>query len=176
MAKDYFSHAVNQVSTSLSSKKDIIEYYRDTYGENWKREAAIKMSGTSDSKSRAYQSAMRNFQGKRLTEAGSTAKWRELGKELPRTLKQDTIEITIKGKQRGEMRNGTRRPDRDRTIKIKLSGQAAQSWVDKPNWGTIWNAYGFDMGVHDEEDYDDYEDVAEIDPDYVLEGVSVSAA
>lgn len=167
---NYFKDAVDSVSYAkyISNKKDFIEYYRDTYGQKgWKRQAAIALSGTSDSKSRAYQSAIRNFQGKRLTESGETKKWKEAGKDIPpiRTLKngKDSITVTVKGKQKGNLG----RKERDRTINVTLKGDKAQKFINSPSWSDIWDEYGFDFGIDDEGD---------IDPDYSLYGVSVSAS
>lgn len=171
MAKDYFTNAVNSVSVSahISSKKDFIEYYRDTYGEKkWKSQAAMDLSGTTDKKSLAYKSARRNFEGKRLTEAGDTKKWKEEGRKLPpiRTLTngKNSITITVKGDQKGN--HG--RKDRKRTINVTLKGEKAQKFIDNPSWSDIWDEYGFDFGIDDDE--------GDIDPDYSLENVSVSAS
>ncbi|SRR5260221_727397 len=74
---------VYEASDPRTNKTDFIDYYQEKYGDNWKRQAAIDQSGTTNSSSRAYQSAMRNFQGKRLNETGNTPKWRALGEKLP---------------------------------------------------------------------------------------------
>ena len=73
---------VYAASDPRENKADFINYYQEKYGAGWKRQAAIDLSGTTDSGSRAYQSVMRNFQGQRLAQQGNTPKWRALSEKL----------------------------------------------------------------------------------------------
>jgi hypothetical protein len=133
----------------LSTKQGIIDTFKQEYGDRqWKRELAAHMSGTRDSKSRAYQSAIRNFQGKREHEKGSKGKWEAIGKSLPPVGTKPTgaapKKITIKGIQhRGGYQGGLR----DRTFNIFLNTGEGHSFMQGPLTikdltGTY---YGFDM-------------------------------
>lgn len=164
MSNHTFDDAVNSVSTTLGSKRDIYEYFKDMNGgDSTKAASAAARFISGKSSGKEYRNARRNFEGKRATELGATSKWKEVGKELPRQLKDSSIEITVKGQQKGNKG----RPMRDRTIKVTLKGDKAQKFVDNPTWASIWDEYGFDFGI--EEDGD-------IDADYTLQNVSVSAA
>ncbi len=169
MPRDYFSNAVNELSIPVRTQREFMQHFKDTYGEkNWKREATAYIAGTRDSKSTAYKSAARNFQGGRDVRPGigrETAKWRDLGKEFPRQIRKgDSITIHFEGKQKGNRG----KKDRDRSWDVTLTGEKAREWVNNPSFDVLWDEIGIELGIEDE--------AGDIDPDYVLTGVHVSAA
>jgi hypothetical protein len=131
----------------MSSKHELMNYYQDQYGKNWKSHIASDLSGSPDKKSRAYQSAIRNFQGDRLAKEGrDKARWQALGEKLPpvsRMLAGNSITVTVSGTQQG----------RNRTIRATLSGSQAYSFVNDPNYNEIYEAYGVDGDMFEGGEY-----------------------
>lgn len=134
----------------LSTKQGIIDTFKQEYGDRgWKRELASHIAGTRDSSSREYRSAIRNFQGQRLYEKGSKAKWEAVGKTLPpvgtKPAGKLPSQVIIRGYQ---SRGGYRGSPRDRTFKIPLTSGQARDFIEggpitvKRLTGQF---YGFDM-------------------------------
>lgn len=192
----HFDRAVNAVSTPVyaSSRADVVDLYIGKYGaDKWTGQIVKDILAQNAAKRGDYvqtkkeatterNSVRREFQYDKRTgqeryksakiQAPTAAKYVDLGKKLPpvsRELKGDQIKIVITGKQKGN--HG--RPDRNRTLggpnqqQIILSGETAKEWVNNPTWKPIWDAYGFDFGIDGDGD---------IDADYTLTGVSVSAS
>jgi len=138
---------------TLTTKAEVIDLYKDKYGiKTWNSHLASDIAGTSDKKSKAYKSAIRNFQGDRLDKAGKGVKWAEIGSKLSaplRTPKSETLTITIKGTQLT-----SRKTFRDRQITVTLKGDAAKNFVNNPTYADIYEEYGVDDGLFDDGDYE----------------------
>ena len=152
-----FQNAVDRVSTPnfLTTKAEIVDYYKDTYGSKWTGKAAAALSGTTDTKSREYRAAIRQFQGDRLNKEPRQAvvkqEYRQLGEKLPptgRTPKSNSITVTVQATQS----NG-RGGSRQREIKATFTGDQAYTWVNDPNFQDIWDEYGFDFSEFDGGEY-----------------------
>lgn len=136
-----------------TSKAEIVDYYKDTYKGKWASQAAKDLSGTTDTKSRDYKSARRNFEGSRISQEGKTAKWREFGKTLPpigRKLRDNSITITVEGKQ---IRDGKKPGQRDRTIVVTFRGSDALTFIEEPTFQDIWDEYQFDFDEAEDGEY-----------------------
>jgi len=131
----------------LSSRGDVLEHYRDEYGTDWKSHAAADLAGTSDKSSRAYKSAMRQFQmdkrtgqerykGERVS-AATKEKYKALGKTLPP--KGKTATVTFSGyvyySRKAYPKNFTRDLDEEQTQQL-LEG----------NFWPVFEAYEINMG------------------------------
>jgi len=160
--QDMLRDAVNAKTTPvfMSSKADVIDYYRDTYkGQRtdkkgnvtyeWKTKLVNDLIGVAKNKkgedlSRANIS--RRFQaGRESTNATAKGKgeYETIGKKLPptgRTLKGDEITINIRGTQTDK-----RQHTRPRDISITLSGNAAKAFVMNPTFDALWDAFGVDL-------------------------------
>jgi hypothetical protein len=160
--EDLLQSAINRATIPiyLSTKAQIVDYYKDTYkgrdkrgNERWIGQISRDLSGTSDTKSRAYQSAQRNFQGTRLNREGDTAKWRAFGEKLSPVSRRldgtNSITIKIKGIQPGSGGEGRR----DRKISVTFEGSAAYDFINKPTYKALWDKYKFNF---DEEENGDY--------------------
>ena len=146
----------------MQSRSAVISYYQDAYGAAWKSHAAAAIAGTTDKKSRAYKSASRQFQmdkrtgqerykSERVTPA-TKEKYQALGQELPpigRSLRKNSITLTVKGDQKAGKRGGTR----ERTITVTFSGSEGQDFITSPTFRAIWRAYGVDEELFEEGDY-----------------------
>jgi hypothetical protein len=139
--------ALASIPVFMSSKSELMSYYHDHYGKHWKSQIASDLSGTPDKKSRAYQSAIRNFQGDRLAKEGrDKTRWQALGEKLPPMSlkpKDNQITITIQGTQQG----------RNRIIKVTLSGPQAYAFVNHPNYSDVYEAYGVDGDLFEDGEY-----------------------
>lgn len=154
--RDVFKNIVesSSIPNFMGTKAEIVTHFRDTIGEkNWIRQAAIEYSGAQPG-SKEYKSARRQFEGERLTkepakETGK-ARFKEIGEKLPsigRTPKGD-VTVTVTGKQD----NGRKGGYRERTITVTLKGSDAYSFVNDPNFQTIWDAGDYpDFGEGDED-------------------------
>lgn len=158
MANDnnLFREAIERqtVPTYLSRKADIIEHYRDTYGEKtWKSHLAQDMSGSTDKRSKEYRSAMRHFQGDRLAKEGrDKSRWEALGQTLPSTGRvptNGTLTFTVTGTQHDPY-GGLR----DRTITWTMKGASAFDFANNPNWIDFWDDYDVDPDLMEEGDYE----------------------
>jgi hypothetical protein len=156
MDKSMFNNAVNAASTSMSTKSELIDYYKDKYGaKEWTSHIARDLHGTVKNKKGedvSISNIQRRFQGGReLKEAKqSRAKqdFANLGEKLPRQLKGDSITVTVKGHQGG----GPKNKPRERTIKVTLQGDKAREWVNNPNLQDLWDEYDYDFGDGDSDD------------------------
>jgi len=171
-SNDVFQNAIESVSHPVyhQTRAEVIEAYQDQYGDAGWRSQIISDLVAQTGKSRATVSrefqydkrlGMERYKSEHVTKATS-AKYEQLGQALGpirRELNpgQDSITITVKGEQ-SNGRGGIR----DRAITVTLSGSNAHDWVNNPNFGDIWDEYGFDF------------DEAE-DGEYALDNVSVSA-
>lgn len=142
------------VPVFMSSKADIIEHYKDTYGaKNWTSEIAKALSGTTDKKSKEYKAAIRQFQGGREHKESrkSADKFRDLGRTLPPI--------------------GKRKPRKgyrfhvsgyvlisETWVKVNFSrditGAAAAKLSVDPSFDEIWQAYFDNFEQHPVEDFD----------------------
>lgn len=125
----------------ISTKAQYTDYFERQYpGKDkagnalWKPHAAMHLAETTDKKSTAYKSAMRNFQERGTVKNPrntSTSKWIDAGKQLPplgkKLTKQGDITITVKGTQ---SRGGYKGKERTRTYEITLSSSDAYSFVN----------------------------------------------
>src|SRR6266702_1952676 len=123
-----------------TSRGDVIEYFQETYGANWKSHAAAARAGTTDKKSRAYKSASRQFQmdnrtgqerykGEKLTKA-TRAKYAEIGKTLPpigKKLTGDRLTLTVTGNQYDK------KGSRDRQWTATFKGANAYAFANDPS-------------------------------------------
>ncbi len=76
------------VPVYMTSKAEIVDFYRTTFGHrDWTHAAAEKLSGSSDVYSKEYRAAIRQFQGgredKEARKGPIRARFQELGKQLP---------------------------------------------------------------------------------------------
>jgi hypothetical protein len=150
----------------MSNKTDIVEYYRDTYGKDWRKHYTsdtIRAEGLPNT-AKVRNTISRRVQGDRADKPARQGATREsfekLGQQLPptsRTPKSETITVTVTGKQE----NGTR----DRSISVTLSGSAAYDFVNNPSFDAIYDEY-FDGDYDGEFDYDSSE--------LAVAGVSIS--
>jgi hypothetical protein len=171
----------------LSTKAEVTEYYKDAYGaKSWTSRIAKDLHGMIKNKKGENMSVaniQRRFQGGRELKAATQSKTKgefaALGKTLPpiRTLKHDTITVTVRGTQKGGTRKGKQRPDRARVFTIAMNASQSQAFADNPTWDLVWDAYGgFSFGDYDDDGELQDDEGLDINPDYVLSGVSVSAA
>lgn len=143
----------------LSTKADIIDYLKDTYGSKWTGHAAALLSGTTDTKSKAYKHAQRNFQAERLASTPRTAKqkakWVDFGKKLPpigKRLPKKGFKVSVngslkvsegrkrtkKGKKGGKMRgDGWAKA----SFQVKITGTNAVDFANNPNYGQVFAEY-----------------------------------
>jgi hypothetical protein len=162
----------------MSSKADIVEHYKQTYGKNWTSHAAQALSGTSDKHSKEYSRAIRQFQGSRLQQAGAklAPKFEGVGKQLPPssyTPKENSITVTVKGTQAGGSykRNAAGQQvwrssgTREREFTTTFSGPDAYQFVNSPSLRTFFKSMGYPDDV--------IEQIGD-DGDYGVEVTSVS--
>ena len=85
----------------LTTKQQIVEWYRETYGQKWESQAAKDLSGQESGKE--YKNARRNFEGGRAETNPKSpkdrAKWAALGRKLPPVglVPPPAIKITFRG-------------------------------------------------------------------------------
>jgi hypothetical protein len=142
--------------TYVRSKADIIEHYRDTYGEkDWKSHLASDLAGTTDKKSKEYKSAIRHFQGDRLEKAAGRSaapRFEAVGKQLPPvsvTPKDGTLTFTVGGSQ-SDPYGG----HRNRTINHSMTGTTAYDFANNPNWQDFWEDYDVDADMMEDGEYE----------------------
>ena len=86
----------------LSSKGEIVEYYKETYGSRWESQAARDLAGGQTS-GKDYKNARRNFEGGRAEtnprSSKDKAKWAALGRKLPpaKLIPPKRVAITFRG-------------------------------------------------------------------------------
>ncbi len=175
--RDQLDDFVNRNSEPvyLTSKADIIDYYKDKFGEKaWKSELVQSISGSTDKKSKEYRSAIRDFQGDRLEKPGKPGRYEAIGQQLPpvsRTPNGSSITVTVEGEQ-ANGRGGTRH----RSITATFTGSDAYDFVNNPSFDKIYERFmpgGASLFGGDDGDDGD-EDDGEIDADYVIVVGSVS--
>ena len=155
----------------MTSKAQIIEYYRDTYpgqkkdkrGEityEWKTRIVSDLQGIAKNKqgedmSRA--SIARRFQSGRESGAPTTAKARAeyaaVGQKLPpigRQLRGDSITFHIQGDQLPGPRGGL---PRKREFDVSFTGAAAQDFITSPSFPAMWEAYGVNPELFEAGEY-----------------------
>jgi hypothetical protein len=139
------------VDVYAKSRGDVVEYYKEAYGSQWKSHLSMALSGTSDKSSRAYKSASRQFQfdkrkgkerylGEKQTTA-TKARYEQAGKQIPpikRKLPGDKLTVTVTGKQY----DYSKRPGR--SISVTFTGPDAYSFAYSPNYRDIWTEYKVD--------------------------------
>lgn len=163
-AMDELINAVNEKSnvTYRNSKEELVAFYQKQYpgtGKGgWKQHLVADLAKQTGMKPKNLE---RRFDPSRLhnQEKRNAGQYKKLGEQLPpvsRSPKGNSITVTVEGQQ-DNGRGGTR----DRTITVTFTGPDAYSFVNNPNFGDIWDEYGFDF---DEEE----------DGDYSLQNVSVS--
>ena len=137
----------------MTGKSDIIEYYKDKYGQkNWTQHAATALAGTSDKKSKEYSRAIRQFQGKRLEQSGKTLapKFASVGKSLPPIGKKPP-KNGIKIKFQGHYKISARWHKTSKPIEVTLRGTD----VLDPTFYGMFDEYLKDVGGGGQvEDYD----------------------
>jgi hypothetical protein len=108
----------------MTTKAEVVEYYREQHGVNWTSYAAADLAGTTDRKSLAYKSAIRQFQGGRADREAKTAdvkaKFAELGKQLPPTGKKPptSVKVTFSGRVKvSEGRRKGQKGDKNRPLR-----------------------------------------------------------
>lgn len=155
MKDEKLQSEVERISTPnyLKSKPEIVEYYRDTYGKDWRKQYTsdtIKAEGLANT-AKVRNTISRRVQGDRADKPAKRTSTREsfekLGQQLPptsRTPKQDTITITVRAKEDSHGR------EKDRTITVTMSGRQAYSFVNAPDYDDIWDEYGVDADTFDE--------------------------
>lgn len=89
---------------------------------------------------------------------------KQLAEEL-RKQKRDKIDFVIKGTQAV----GRGRPRRSRTIRVTLSGEEVERWLDDPTYDAIWDVYGWHFIIDDDDEYDG-------EDKYSLYNVTISAS
>lgn len=105
---------IYQVSEKRTTKQDTVAYYEQKFGKDGKNRLVADLSGTTDKKSRAWKSAMRNFQARNTEKKGQekpTPKWRKIGENLP--LKAPPCGYHVEG-----------------TVYVKYSGECVDRVVD----------------------------------------------
>lgn len=162
---DRFKAAVEAASTPnfINNKADYIEHFKDLHGTKWTGKAAAHLAGTTDTKSKEYRAAIRQFQGDRLakspTKGAVKEHYKQAGEKLPpvsRSPKGGEVTLHIKGNQKTG-KGGTR----ERNITVKMRGDEAYTWVNNPTWETMW-------------DYGDYGYAFDEDGEYALTDVSIT--
>lgn len=147
--EDLFKAAINAKTDPvyMTSKSDIIEYYRDTYKGvketkkgpiyEWKTRIVSDLQGIVVGKNGEPMSRAniaRRFQSGRENQAASPRgkqEYASLGQKLPpigRQLRDNKITVTVKAHQDGPKHKGTR----DRSWTATLTGANAQKFVDDP--------------------------------------------
>lgn len=156
---DLLRQAVEEktVPVFMTSKSEIVEYYQDTYGRNWRvkyTDDVIALRGLpNDRKTR--NTISRQVQGERAWKAPRTAairkQWEQLGRVLPpigRKLEGESITIRVLGWQ-GNGRGGQRHRD----ISVTLTGNRAKQFVLNPTFYDLWDAYGVEPDSFEDGDY-----------------------
>lgn len=157
----------------MKSKSDIVEYYRDTYGEKeWRKHYTsdtIKAEGLPNT-AKVRNTISRRVQGDRADREvgkGKTGQqtresFEKVGQQLPpvsRSPKSETITVTITGHQ------NEAGGKRDREFTVTLSGTAAYDFVNNPDYDALYDEIFY--GEYDGEfDYDSSE--------LMVTGVSIS--
>lgn len=148
----------------MTSKADIVEYYKDTYGQKWTRAIAESLHGSVKNRNGedvSIKNIQRRFQGDRLEKEMSKRDkglYEQVGKELPpvgKKLENNTITVTVVGTQGGRTRSWT----------ATFTGADAYDFADNPDYRTIFNRLGYPPHVID---------MFEGDDEYGIEVVSVS--
>lgn len=137
----------------LKSKSDIVGYYRDTYGKDWRKQYTadtIKAEGLQNT-AKVRNTISRRVQGDRADRPARTNEMRKdfekLGQQLPptsRTPKQDTLTITL------NFQENSRGRTKDRTMTVTMSGTNAYDFVNNPDYDDIWDAWDMDADTADE--------------------------
>lgn len=136
----------------MTGKAEIVEYYKDTYGQKWTHKIAEALHGSIKNKQGedvSIRNIQRRFQGERATkgEGRSSVSYRNLGKELPsigKKLDGNQLTITVKGK----------RPDgRSFHLTTTFKGTDAYTFADNPDYGDLWEEYMGDRETFDSEAY-----------------------
>lgn len=139
----------------MNTYDQIKDYYQDTHGQKgWIGAMAQAVTGSTAKNGKEYKAARRAIerfdsgQNKSMKKYG--AKMPSVGRSLPaigKRLAGNSITITIQGTQPGKHHKGTR----DRKIEVTFTGPRAQEFVDAPDYDSIWDEYGVDLG--DDSDY-----------------------
>lgn len=137
----------------LKSRSEILSHYQDTYGaRKGKSMLGQKIAGTTDTHSKAYQSAMRGLRSGRESRgstAATAAKYESVGKSLPvqsYSPKSNTIKVTLTGDQTsGQYKrraNGetvyVAGGSRTRSFTATFSGGDAYQFVNDPTYRTFF--------------------------------------
>lgn len=140
----------------LESKGQIIEYYKQEYGEkNWTRQIAKDLQPFTQGKNGQplkVESIMRRFQGDRATKAagktarGTNEQFKKLGKELPGTPVPRKDLAGKKAKVDVKARIKISDDERDRKFSTTLSGGQASA-LRRGEIGAIFEAYGVNPGA-----------------------------
>lgn len=163
----------------MTSRGVIIDYFQDTRvgrdkrgNEVWKPYAAAAIAGTSDKKSTAYKSAMRQFQMDKRTgqeryksakqTAATIARYVAVGQTLPPihyNPKGNSVTITVSGTQKGSShknKEGKRHytGTREREFTATLTGDQAYKFVNNPSIRDVLEALGYPDDVIDGLDED----------------------
>lgn len=166
--EDRFKAAVEAASTPnyIGTKSEVIDYYKDTHGDKWRRAIAHDLHGSIKNKKGENMSVAniaRRFEGGRELKAAKTkdvkGQFKQLGEKLPpvsRSPKGGEVTLHIKGNQKTG-KGGTR----ERNITVKMRGDEAYTWVNNPTWETMW-------------DYGDYGYAFDEDGEYALTDVSIT--
>ncbi|SRR6266516_7676671 len=145
-----FKSAVERVSTPvyLSTKGEVIDYYKDKYGEKkWTHAIASDLYGTVKNRKGedvSIKNIQRRFQAERLAKEGrSSQQYKQLGEKLPSTGRkptQDSVNFTVTGNFPNG-RGGTRKRTIGTQEKITLSGQELYNFVNNPSLEPLWHEY-----------------------------------
>lgn len=154
--QERLERAVHNAHTPIfrESKADIIEHYKDTYGRNWTSKIAAAVSGTSDTKSKEYKAAIRQFQAGRDEKAprqkGILDKFKNLGKSLPPIGKRppkNGFKVTFQGKVKisegRKDKKGRQRGDgwARANFSIDITGNNAIQFAHNPTYGQVFTDY-----------------------------------
>jgi len=130
------AHEKYHATQFMTTKSELVDFYKDTYGAKaWTSHAAMDLAGTSDKKSKEYKSAIRNFQGDRITKGETAPRWQTVGQNLP-PIRESNITLTVTGKQ----------GNRTRSFTTTLTGPAADAFVDDPDYQDLFDTYVPEFG------------------------------
>lgn len=162
--QDLLQAAINSATNAvyMTSKEQVVDYYRDTYGRVWKQKLVHDLAPIANMKPKNLE---RRFDPSRIhnEEKRNAEQYKTLGQQLPpirRELKagQTSITITVKG----DMHQGPRGGTEPLAPNATFSGSDAFTFINSPNFDDIYEDYGMDADLLN-------------DGDYVLDVGSVSA-
>lgn len=140
----------------MTSRADIVDYYQDKYGANWKDHIIgdlVQQTGKSkNTVSREFQYdkrlGMERYKNTRISKS-TAAKYEKLGKNLPpvkKSVPPGGFSITIKGKvdpsPKSKRRGGGIPREREFTVDFK--GSDAIDFANNPSLEQFFELYGVD--------------------------------